>query len=338
MISNNSIDLACIGSNNLDIIMMVEDVLRFELFDKDKIKKYTAIEYSSKLNVHDMVLAPGGSAANIAVDVTYLGMKSAYIGKLGNDSPGQSCILDLKEHDVDIKGVILTDKVPTGMSVILITPYGKDRSILAFKGANNYIRPEEVRLEVLDRSSALVWTSLTSDSGIEAIRKSIEHVKSENKTVFAAPSMSILAHQMEEARSLVKRSDVISLNREELKLLTGEEILHSGLEKVLKLGPGLVACTNGKKGSFLTNGKDLIEASTYEIDVKDTTGAGDAYMSGLIYGCLENMELEEMIKFASAFSAFECMALGVREGFPHDIKEVTKFIDEKPIKIRKSAF
>ncbi|MHA1146052.1 MAG: PfkB family carbohydrate kinase, partial [Candidatus Helarchaeota archaeon] len=104
MISNNSIDLACIGSNNLDIIMMVEDVLRFELFDKDKIKKYTAIEYSSKLNVHDMVLAPGGSAANIAVDVTYLGMKSAYIGKLGNDSPGQSCILDLKEHDVDIKG------------------------------------------------------------------------------------------------------------------------------------------------------------------------------------------------------------------------------------------
>ena len=78
-------ELITIGSNTLDILIQIDDILRFELFDKDIIKKYTAIEYSRKLNVKNVRFVPGGSGANIAANCSMLGLKSAYIGIMGND-------------------------------------------------------------------------------------------------------------------------------------------------------------------------------------------------------------------------------------------------------------
>ena len=82
--SNESPELITIGSCTLDCMLdMASDILRFELFDRDKegneiVKKYTAIEYSRKLNIDGVRFIPGGSAANIAVDCAMLGLKSAY--------------------------------------------------------------------------------------------------------------------------------------------------------------------------------------------------------------------------------------------------------------------
>lgn len=315
--------------------MEVTDVIRFEMFDKEVIKKYTAIEYSTKLNVEGLKFAPGGSAANVSVDLTNLeGTKTAYLGKMGNDFMGQECIMDLKKHGVNTDGVIYTDMERTGLAVILITPYGKDRSILAHKGANNLIEPKELNLDLLDRCNSLIWTSLTSKSGINTIQKAITYMKEKNKPIYAAPSISILRNQAKEARKLVEQSELLSLNKEELEALTGQAHVYAGLEEACRMGPKIVAVTNGKDGSYITNGKDVIEAETFEVDVKDTTGAGDAFVAGLIYGSNQGMGMEEMIKFASAFSAFECMVLGVREGFPDKTIEVVNYINSNPLPIK----
>ncbi|MFX1309895.1 MAG: carbohydrate kinase family protein, partial [Promethearchaeota archaeon] len=103
-------ELITIGSNTLDIIINIDDILRFELFDKDIIKKYTAIEYSRKLNVKDVRFVPGGSGANIAANCSMLGLKSAYIGVMGNDFSAEICLTDLKKRGVDLSQVIQTDK------------------------------------------------------------------------------------------------------------------------------------------------------------------------------------------------------------------------------------
>ncbi|MHA2290449.1 MAG: hypothetical protein ACXABG_16810 [Promethearchaeota archaeon] len=73
-------EVIAIGSCTLDCMLQVKDILRFELLDKDVIKKYTAIEYSHKLNVDGVLFVPGGSAANIASNCSMLGLDSAYIG------------------------------------------------------------------------------------------------------------------------------------------------------------------------------------------------------------------------------------------------------------------
>ena len=333
--ADEQIDVACIGSCNLDVIMTVNDVMRFELFDKERVKKYTAIEYSSKYNVEGLKFAPGGSAANISVDMTYLDdLRTAYIGKMGKDFMGNECIADLKEHGVNTEGVIYTDVERTGLAVILITPYGKDRSILAHKGANNLIEPKELNMDLLQRSKNLVWTSLTSKSGIKTIQKAITFMHEEDKIVFAGPSISVLRHSPKEARRLVEQSDFLSLNVEELEVLTEVTGVTSGIQAVHELGPKTVAVTNGSDGSFISDGKRFIRADTYKVDVKDTTGAGDAFLSGLIYGTMNNFNLEKMITFASAFSAFECMVLGVREGFPDNTKEVIKYIESNELPLK----
>jgi sugar/nucleoside kinase (ribokinase family) len=130
-------ELITIGSCTLDCIIQVQDILRFELFDKDVVKKYTAIEYSRKLNVDDIRFVPGGSGANIAADCAMLGINSTYIGVIGKDFSAQICLEDMKKRNVDITHIYQTEADNTAFSAILKTEWGKDRSILAYKGANN---------------------------------------------------------------------------------------------------------------------------------------------------------------------------------------------------------
>ncbi|MHA1377496.1 MAG: carbohydrate kinase family protein [Candidatus Helarchaeota archaeon] len=336
---SESIDVVCIGSACIDCIVSIGDVMRFELYDpKGKIKKYTAVEYSSKVNVDQMHFVPGGSAANIAVDLKYLHLNSAYIGKLGDDFLGQECIQDFKEHRVNIDGVKFVKDISTGLSVILLTPWGKDRSIMSYKGANNLISPSDVNSNIIKSAKSLVWTSLTSDSGVAAIQKCIDVTKEKNGLIFAGPSMSILSKKRNSAIEFVKQSHVLSLNNEELQVLTGEASREVGLEKVLEWGPKLVACTDGRNGCTITDGTDIIHAPIYEVNTKDTTGAGDAFLSGLIYSTLNNFSLTQTVKFASAFSAFECMVLGVREGFPSNIDEIFKFIETHELNLKERKF
>ncbi|MHA1792850.1 MAG: carbohydrate kinase family protein [Promethearchaeota archaeon] len=342
MVEKN-IELACIGSCCIDIIMNVEDVFRFEMIDAhepDITKKYTAIEYSSKLNVKQVKIAPGGSAANVAADLGTLGVKTSYIGLLGDDFFGYISKEDLENAGVDMDSCILTSKDHTGVSVILITPFGKDRSILSYKGANNLITPEDIKEDWLRRAKNLQWTSLTSDSGVQSIEKCIKLIKQNNDggLVFACPSISILKHNHEGAKKLVEQSDVLVLNKEEIFELTGEKDVLIALRDALKMGPRIVACTNGKEGSYITDGKILLKSKIYKTNVSDTTGAGDAFASGLIYACINNKSLEEMIKYGTAVSAFECSELGVRDGIPDNWKEIEDFIASHDLEIIKTKF
>ncbi|MHA1372108.1 MAG: carbohydrate kinase family protein [Promethearchaeota archaeon] len=338
--ANEEIDIACIGSCCVDVIMHVNDVLRFELIDpkQEEIKKYTAIEYSSKLNVNNVKFAPGGSAANVSSNLSGLGLKTAYIGKLGDDFLAKMAMDDMRDAGVNLESCFLTDEDATGTSIVLITPFGKDRSILSYKGANNLIKPDEIKDDFLKKAKNLQWTSLTSDSGIKSIKKCIDIVKSNGGTVFACPSISILRNNLDGAKNLIKHSDVLILNKEELFTLTGlNEILHA-IQHALDMGPSIVACTNGGEGSKISDGKTLVSADVYKIDVTDTTGAGDAFASGLIYAYLNGKGLEDMIKYGSAISAFECSVLGVRDGIPRDIKAVEDFIKNHQIHMVKTSF
>jgi ribokinase len=149
-------------------MLQVKDILRFELFDKEIVKKYTAIEYSRKLNVDGVRFVPGGSAANIASNCAMLGLKSAYLGVLGNDFSASICLDDMKKRGVDLSNIIQTDDDCTAFSVILKTEWGKDRSILAYKGANNMLKPEDVKDDLFQNIKAFAWTSLTTESGCRA--------------------------------------------------------------------------------------------------------------------------------------------------------------------------
>ena len=324
-------EVVTIGSNTLDCTIQVKDILRFELFDKDVVKKYTAIEYSRKLNVEALRFFPGGSGANIAADCSMLGLRATYIGILGYDFAAQICLEDLKKRGVDLSHVIQTHDDNTAFSLILKTEWGKDRSILAYKGANNLLNPEHIKDDIFKGIKAFAWTSLTSESGCRAIDKAIALTKENNALVFAAPSMSIIKNNPKWAKILIEKSDVVSMNAEEAMEFTHENEKFYCAKKISEMGPKLVSITDGASGSLVTDGDIIIRSGIYQVDVKDTTGAGDAFLCGMLISKLNNYSMEKMVKLATAMSSFEAMELGVREGLSTSLEELEQFIQENEL-------
>jgi sugar/nucleoside kinase (ribokinase family) len=320
-------ELITIGSCTLDCIIQVKDILRFELFDKDIVKKYTAIEYSRKLNVEDIRFVPGGSGANIAANCSMLGIRSTYIGIIGRDFSAEICLDDLKKRGVDLSQITQTDEDNTAFSVILKTEWGKDRSILAYKGANNLLTPEDVKEELFKNVKAFAWSSLTSENGCKAIEKAITLTKNNNGLVFAAPSMSIIKNNSKWAKILIANSDVVSMNAEEATEFTKEPERYYAVKKIFDLGPKLVSVTDGANGSILTDGVKVVKSGVYSVDVKDTTGAGDAFLSGVLLSKLKGYPLGKMTQLATALSSLESMEVGVREGLPKGFDELEKFTE-----------
>ena len=325
-------EVITIGSCTLDCIIQIKDILRFELFDRDIIKKYTAIEYSRKLNIEDVRFVPGGSGANLASNCAMLGLKTIYIGILGKDFSAQICLDDMKKRGVDLSEVTQTDEDGTAFSVILRTDWGKDRSILAYKGANNLLKPSDVKEELFENIKAFAWTSLTSEDGCQAIEKALTLTKNKGGKVFAAPSMSIIKNNPKWAKILISNSDVVSLNRDEAQEFTGEKDTIHMIHHFLNLGVGLISITDGPNGSIISNGKEIVNSNVYEGKVEDTTGAGDAFLSGILISTLNNFPLQKISKMATAMSYLECKEVGVREGLPNSLQELEEFIDHNQIK------
>jgi len=325
-------ELITIGSCTLDCMLQVKDILRFELFDKEIVKKYTAIEYSRKLNIDGVLFVPGGSAANIASNCAMLGIKSTYLGVIGNDFSASICLEDMKKRGVDLSRIIQTDDDCTAFSVILKTEWGKDRSILAYKGANNMLRPEDVKADIFQNVKAFAWTSLTTESGCRAIEKALTLTLENGGEVFAAPSMSIIKNNPKWAKILISNSNVVSLNKEEAQEFTSETDIVHMIHKFLDLGIKIISITDGPNGSIISDGKHIVNSSIYEGPVEDTTGAGDAFLSGLLISELNEFSLEKSSKMATAMSYLESREVGVREGLPQSLHELESFIDNNEIK------
>ena len=326
-------ELITIGSCTLDCIIQIKDILRFELLDRDIIKKYTAIEYSKKLNIEAVRFVPGGSGANIAANCAMLGLRTNYIGILGKDFSAEICLDDMRKRGVDLSQVVQTDDDSTALSIILRTEWGKDRSILAYKGANNKLKTSDVKDELFDEIKAFAWTSLTTENGCQAIEKALTLTKDKSGKVFAAPSMSIIKNNPKWARILISNSDVVSLNKEEAQEFTGEaDTLHM-IHHFLDLGIDLISITDGPNGSIISDGKEVINSGVYSAGrVEDTTGAGDAFLSGILISMLNGFSLEKTSKMATAMSFLECKEIGVREGLPNSVQELEDFIKNNEIK------
>ncbi len=324
----------------MDLLFEIDDIMRMELTDRDNIeKKYVAIENSSKLNVKSLRFFPGGSAANIACNLANIGYKSAYIGGIGNDTSGDACLVDLQHNNVDTSYVKIFDDDATAHSVIIINPSHKDRSIMAYKGANDRFAPEHVPDSLLKHTRCFAWTSLTSDCGIAAIEKCIQLTRSGGGLIAAAPSISIIKNRCQDAIRLLKKSDICSLNDEEIAAITGiRNDVRTAMKQVFSWGVKIINVTMGKTGQWISDGKTLVKTEPPKIVVNDTTGAGDATFAGIIYGFLQKKGLQESAIIASSLSAMEIQGSGVRVGLPHKYSELAAFIESHQFNQETTSF
>jgi fructokinase len=144
--------------------------------------------------------------------------------------------------------------------------------------------------------------------------------------------MSIIKNNPKWAKILISNSNVVSLNKEEAQEFTNETNIIHMIHKFLDLGIKVISITDGSNGSIISDGKHIVNSSIYEGPVEDTTGAGDAFLSGLLISQLNEFSLEKASKMATAMSYLESKEVGVREGLPNSLRELEDFIDNNEIK------
>lgn len=256
----------------------------------------------------------GGSAANTVVGLARLGLRVGYVGKVAEDYEGQLLLHNFEKEGVDLKGVVTAVQGHSGLVMGFVDREG-ERALYVAPGVNNAINLNEVKLEYIKHAEILHLSSFVGERSFEAQREVVNQLPMNLKVTFD-PGMLYAKKGLEKLRPIIRRVFAMFPNELEVKLLTGEK-WEKGVETLIAEGVRIVAVKLGKRGCYVTDGSQnhLLEAFTAK--VVDTTGAGDAWNAGFLYGLLKNKSLENCGKLGN-FVASRCITTwGARTGLPH---------------------
>jgi len=270
-----------IGALNVDYIFSVEELV-----------------IDGETAVLEFYKSPGGSAVNTITLLKQLGISTVCFGVLGDDEDGeffQNC-LARKEVELKIKKV----QGFTGKAFIFVDRLGR-RSIYVMPGVN--LRLEEIDYPSLERFD-FNWVHATSLVGERAFKKQFEWLLSlpdEIKISFS-PGNLYSKLGLKTLEPLLKKTYVLFLNRDEIFMLAGKKSkvkFKEALERLHDTGVRLIAVTLEKKGALISDGRKVIKAPSMAEKVIDTTGAGDAFSAGVLYGLIKNLEPEECLRLGN---------------------------------------
>ncbi len=241
--------------------------------------------------------ASGGSAGNTAAGIASLGGTAAYFGKVADDHLGEIFTHDIRAIGVDFGTKPLNGTPPTARSMIFVTPDG-ERSMNTYLGACVELGPEDVDADVVARSKVTYFEGYLWDPPLakNAIRLAAQIAHDNNRQVAITLSDPFCVDRYRGEFLELMRSgtvDIIFANDAELKSLYETSDLATAMSLV-KADVALAAVTRGEEGSIIVAGEELIEVAAHAIEVlEDTTGAGDLYASGFLYGLTHDYKLRD---------------------------------------------
>jgi len=287
------IDVLVVGELNVDLILTGDVTPGFGQAEK---------------LVDDATLTLGSSSAIFACGAARLGLRVAFIGKVGDDDFGRVVRRSLAERGIDMSGVVVDPTIKTGLSVILSRP--DDRAILTHLGSIATLHYEEIDQSLLLRARHL---HLGSFFLLDSLRPNITRLFAEARRQGLTTSLDTNYDPQESWNGglweALTRTDVFMPNQAELHAVSGEAELEPALERVAKRGP-LVALKLGPNGGIARQGDATVQASSIPVDVIDTTGAGDSFDAGFIYGYLAGWNLEKSLQLGCVCGALSTRAVG----------------------------
>jgi len=282
-------DIITIGSATVDTLVRTEF---YEMIHDKKKKECIAYPVGSKILMKELLLTTGGGGTNTAVALARLGHKVAFLGKVGSKYNSSRVIMELKKEKVNTSLIVRSKTGRTGYSIVLDSKK-HDRTILAFKGSNNDLSFREIKLKKL-KTRWFYFSTMMGES-FRTLEKLADYA-SKNNIKIAFNISSYLAKKGKVfLGKILKKIDILILNMEEASLLSGKrDKVGNLLKKLSKLGPKIVAITDGKKGAYAYDGKYVYYGRPHNIKIVETTGAGDAFGSSFLSGIIK----KDDIKFA----------------------------------------
>lgn len=257
----------------------------------------------------------GGKVPTALVALSRLGAKVGMVCTVGDDSFGRFTIDDFQRHGVDTTQVVVEPGGRTPFSVILSDSETKGRSIIWHPG-----KLRGLSREILDwdyvLSTKVVHVSASTEVDLEVCRRAKE------LGIPVAIDADGFCHEILQLAPYVDHfiaSEDFALDYDGTQ--TPKEVAQS----IAKLGPSVVVITLGKRGCIYYDHKNIGAVAAFQVEVKDSLGAGDVFHGGYLYGVLQGWEVEECCRFASAVSAMKCTQMGGRAGIP-TLEEVQHFL------------
>ncbi len=297
-------DVIGVGALNLDRLYRVKKIARG----------------GEEVPVTSLKESPGGSAANTIVALARLGVRVGFVGKIGRDREGEFILRDLKKEGVNIKG-IAKSKGRTGIILGFVDSSG-ERAMYAYPGVNDELRINESNLGYAKQAKFLHLSSFVGERSYQAQKELLE--KLSNVKISFSPGMLYATKRLEELKQIIEKSSVIFLNEEEIELITGNKYKR-GATMLRELGAKLIAVTLADRGCFVSSSNESHEIEAYPAGVVDTTGAGDAFAAGFLYGLLQEKNLKTCGKLGNKLASLCIGNVGAREGLPYK-KDLENFI------------
>ena len=261
----------------------------------------------------------GGPVANSLVTLQRLGMKTAYMGMLGNDEYGNFIADGMKTEGVDIHSLRLTDDERTPFSIVMVDASTKKRSIVFNPGCSLTVPEDCVDTEMV-KSAKL----LHADFYTPAVRAACEAARSTGVPI--SVDADGLYPGLEE---LLQCANIFMPAREIGCELVGEDDPPKAAEKLLKKYKlDLVVVTRGKEGSVTVTPGETVSVPGFEIEPVDTTGAGGVFQGAYLYGYLHDWPAERAARFANAAAALMCSGMNGWGDIP-TLMQVEEFLRER---------
>ena len=307
-----------IGNAIIDILAYVDD----EFLKKNNIKKGVMNLISSdrskellkKIKVSKKVA--GGSAANTIVGLSQLGLDTSYIGKVNNDHLGKFFTDELNNNHVTFNNLSQTifNNLATGHCIVLVTPDG-ERTMNTYLGITEFLTKDDIHIDILNNSEWIYLEGYRYD-GVDsqlAFELAInETKKSRGKIALSLSDPFCVDRHRKKFLDIIENGiDLIFCNEKELMSLTEESNLNSALKKCTEYSCEVV-CTVAEKGVMIKKEVSWINVPTDRVKIVDTTGAGDLFATGYLYGILNGHDPEKSAFFANQCAGQVIQILGCR--------------------------
>jgi len=262
----------------------------------------------------ELATHPGGKGANQAAAAALLGASVAFLGRIGDDDLGGPLLENLSHKGVDTRLVEKASGTATGAAFITVTPDGEN-AIAVAPGANRRLMPEDVDAVAGEIGAARVLVA-QMEVPPASVRRAAEIATGGGTRVLLN-----LAPMIEVPRELLELLDPLVVNEHEAAFLLGEKVegvdaARSAAPDLLSLGPKSAVITLGASGVVVADGSSEAHLPAPEVEVVDTTGAGDAFVGALAARLAGGASLEEAAAYAVRAGAAAVTKEGAQGALP----------------------
>lgn len=323
-----TIDVYGIGNPLIDILITVRDNDLESLSIDKGIMQLIDLEKRGKIlsffEKSEKSYICGGSCPNTIIAGACLGLRSCLAGKVADDEFGTIYTSQLKKYKVMTE--LSVGNGATGSSIILISP-DAERSMNTYLGANREFTKEDLHPHLIKQARYLYFTGYMWDTEVqkEAIKRAIQIAhSSKTQVIFDVADPFAVNRYKEDFLKLIKEEvDIVLANREEARILFNSHDIHTCLNEMAE-DTQMAVLKNGGAGSCIyKKGEGLLEIPVNPVKAVDTTGAGDMYTAGLIYGLCRGYATEKTGRCASYLASQIVTKIGAQFS-EKDIPQIRK--------------